>query len=494
MWNRRKTPKIRNIAAMLVNLWCCGCFARTERGFGMVKTENSIVTGVIWKQILLFFFPILIGTFFQQLYNTVDTMIVGQYVGTHALAAVGTTGTVINLLVGFFVGVSSGATVIISQFYGASDPQNISKAVHTSVALALAGGVIIMVIGLSTSRIILEMMSVPADIIDDAVLYMNVYYIGIIANMIYNVGTGILRAIGDARMPLYVLIVCCIANVILDLLFVVVFNWAVFGVALATILSQLISAILIMIRLMGTQEVYRVELKKIKFDAGILRNVIRIGLPAGLQSVMYSLSNIFIQASINGFGTNAIAAWAAIGKIDGFIWMVMSAFGIAVTTFVGQNFGARKYDRVKRCTKVGLLMALGSTITLSVLLLMFSRPLLQMFAKDEAVVTLGIDFFKILAPSYFMFVFIEILSGAIRGAGEALQPMLITCVGVCVLRIAWLVTAVPLCNTMQMVAMNYPVTWAITATVFIIYYARGKWMDRCIRREHDPSHTTLKMQ
>lgn len=310
----------------------------------MRKTENSIVDGVIWKQLLLFFFPILIGTFFQQLYNTVDTVVVGQYVGKQALAAVGTTGTVINLLVGFFVGVSSGATVIVSQFFGANDRENISKSVHTSMALAIVGGVIVMVLGFVSARPVLVAMSVPAEILDDALLYMNVYYAGIIANMIYNVGTGILRAIGDSRMPLYVLIVCCLANVVLDLLFVVVFHWAVFGVAFATVLSQVISAVLIMARLMLTHESYRVELRKIRFDAGILRNVIRIGLPAGLQSVMYSFSNIFIQASINGFGTDAIAAWAAIGKIDGFIWMVMNAFGISVTTFVGQNFGARRYD------------------------------------------------------------------------------------------------------------------------------------------------------
>lgn len=456
------------------------------------KTENSITTGVIWKQLLLFFFPILIGTFFQQLYNTVDTVIVGQYVGTEALAAVGTTGTVINLLVGFFVGISSGATVIISQFFGAEDRDNISKAVHTSIALALVGGVIIMVVGIATSRSVLEMMSVPDEIIDDAVLYMNVYYAGIIANMIYNVGTGILRAIGDSRMPLYVLIACCIANVLLDLLFVVVFRWAVFGVAFATVLSLVISAVLIMIRLMCTQDAYRVELKKIRFDMGILKSVIRIGLPSGLQSVMYSLSNLLIQASINGFGTTAIAAWSAIGKVDGFIWMIMGAFGISVTTFVGQNFGARCYDRVRRCTRSGMAMCMASIVVLSILEYVFGAPLLRFFTNDEAVVQLGVNFIRVMAPSYFLYVFIEILSGAIRGSGEALQPMLITCFGVCGLRLVWLLAVVPVWHTMEAVAMNYPISWVITALIFIIYYLRGKWLDRCIRREHDPNHTTLK--
>lgn len=454
----------------------------------MEKTKNGITEGVIWKQLLLFFFPILIGTFFQQLYNTVDTIIVGQFVGTEALAAVGTTGTVINLLVGFFVGVASGATVIISQYFGANDRENLSKSVHTSMALAVAGGIVIMVFGIVTARPTMLAMGVPDDIMDDAVLYMNVYYLGIIGNLIYNIGTGVLRAIGDSRMPLYVLIVCCLANVVLDLLFVVVFHWGVFGVAFATILSQLISAVLLMIRLMGTQEAYRVELHKIRFHKDILKNVVRIGLPAGLQSVMYSFSNILIQASINSFGTTAIAAWAAIGKIDGFIWMVMNAFGIAVTTFAGQNFGARQYDRMKRCTRVGLGMCLGTIIALSALLFIFRYQLLMFFTGDAEVVNIGAQFCLVLAPSYFTFVFIEILSGAIRGAGEALQPMLITCIGVCGLRVVWILLVVPYWHTMQMVAMNYPVSWVITAVIFVIYYLRGKWLDRCIRREHDPQH------
>ena len=449
---------------------------------GQKLKENSITEGVIWKQLLLFFFPILIGTFFQQLYNTVDTVIVGQYVGKQALAAVGTTGTIINLLVGFFVGVSSGATVIISQFFGAGDGKNVSRAVHTSMALALAGGGIIMVVGLLTSRLSLEMLGVPEEIMDDALMYLNVYYAGILACMIYNVGTGILRAIGDSRMPLYVLIACCLVNIVLDLLFVVAFRWGVFGVALATVLSQVVSAVLIMVRLMGTRESYRVELKKIKFDRHMLRDVIRIGLPAGLQSVMYSVSNLVIQAGINSFGTDAIAAWAAIGKIDGFIWMVMNAFGISITTFVGQNFGAQKYDRVKKSVRICLSMALGATITLSAVLFFFMGPLLRFFTNDAALVELGSNFLRILAPSYFTFVFIEIFSGAIRGAGEALQPMLITCFGVCGLRILWVLIAVPFWPTMEMVALNYPVTWAATALVFIIYYARMKWLDRCVQR------------
>lgn len=442
---------------------------------------NSITEGVIWKQLLVFFFPILIGTFFQQLYNTVDTIIVGQYVGTQALAAVGTTGTLINLLVGFFVGLSSGATVIISQFFGGGDWKNLSNAVHTSIALALAGGGAIMVLGLLTARPALGMLGVPQEIMGDALLYLNIYYGGILFCMVYNVGTGVLRAIGDSRMPLYVLIVCCLVNIVLDLLFVVVFRWAVMGVALATVFSQVVSAVLIMLRLMCTRETYRVELKKIRFDKGILRNVVRIGLPAGLQSVMYSLSNLIIQAGINAFGTTVIASWAAIGKVDGFIWMVMGAFGISITTFVGQNFGAKKYDRVRRSVRVCLAMTLGSILALSGLILLFAKPLLGFFTGDAAVIEIGTDFLMILGPSYFLFVFIEIFSGAIRGAGEALQPMLITTFGVCGLRFLWMLCVVPFFPSMEMVAMNYPVTWLITAVVFTIYYLRMNWLKRCMK-------------
>ncbi|NBK79162.1 MATE family efflux transporter [bacterium D16-76] len=442
---------------------------------------NTITEGVIWKQLLFFFFPILIGTFFQQLYNTVDTIIVGQYVGTQALAAVGTTGTLINLLVGFFVGISSGATVIISQFFGGGDWKNLSKAVHTSIALALAGGLVVMALGLLTSRPSLSLLGVPEEILDDALLYLNIYYGGILFCLVYNVGTGVLRAIGDSRMPLYVLIVCCLVNIVLDLLFVVSFHWGVLGVALATVLSQAVSAVLVMLRLMCTNESYRVELKHIGFDRGILRNVIRIGLPAGLQSVMYSLSNLIIQAGINSFGTTVIASWAAIGKVDGFIWMVMGAFGISITTFVGQNFGAGHYDRVKRSVKVCMGMTLGTILALSAVILLFSRPLLGFFTGDAAVVETGAAFLQILGPSYFLFVFIEIFSGAIRGAGEALQPMLITTFGVCGLRFVWMLCVVPFFPSMEMVAMNYPVTWLITAVVFTIYYLRMKWLDRCIK-------------
>lgn len=449
--------------------------------------QNSLTEGNLWKLIVLYFFPILIGTFFQQMYNTVDTIIVGRFVGTEALAAVGTTATAINLFIGFFTGVASGCTVIISQFYGAEDRENVSKSVHTSLALGLLGGLGITIIGFIISRPCMKIMNCPDEIIDDAVLYMLVYFAGSIGNLVYNIGTGILRAVGDSKTPLYILIVCCIANIVLDLVFIIVFGWGVMGAGLATIISQLISAVMIMIRLMKTEDMYKFEFKQLKIDLSMLKNIVRIGIPAGMQSVMYSLSNLFIQTSINGFGTSCIAAWSAIGKIDGFVWMVMNAYGIAVTTFSGQNFGAQKFDRVKQSARVGLVLDMGSTVFLSLVIFIFRYQLLGIFTTDTEVIEIGANFFRVFAPSYFLFVFIEILSGAIRGVGEALQPMLITCVGVCGIRVVWLLSAVKIFPTMTMVALSYPVSWVITAVVFIVYYLRGNWLRRSVKRYYGES-------
>ena len=442
--------------------------------------KNQIVEGVIWKQLLLFFFPILIGSFFQQLYNTVDTIIVGQFVGKQALAGVGSTGTVINLWLGFFIGLAGGASVIISQYYGASDGDGLSKAVHTSIALALAGGAALTAVGLVTARASLEMLDVAEDVMDEAMTYITVFYSGMIATVVYNVGTGILRAIGDSKRPLYILIACCGVNIVLDLLFVVVFHWAVFGVALATVIAQLVSAALVMLRLTLVRESYRVRLRQIRFHGPTLKKVVRLGLPTGMQSVLYSISNLVIQAAVNSFGTDAMASWAAVSRIDGFVWMVMGAFGISVTTFVGQNFGAGRYDRVLRGTRVCLALTAGTTLALTAVELIFAGPLLRIFTGDETVVSLGTTVVRVWAPAYIAYVFIEIFSGAVRGVGEALQPMVITIFGVCVLRLAWIWGVLPLHRTEAMVAASYPVTWGITGVVFIVYYLRMNWLKRHI--------------
>ena len=323
--------------------------AKTNEG----QIRNQITEGVIWKQLLLFFFPILFGTFFQQLYNTTDAVIVGNFVGKEALAAVGgPAATLINLLVGFFIGLSSGSTVIISQYYGAGNKDDVKKAVHTSIALSLASGAVIMALGLLFSRPALQAMNTPLEILELSTVYMRIYFLGVIPALIYNIGSGILRAVGDSKRPLYFLILSCIANIILDIFFVVVLKLGVAGVAIATSLSQVISAVMVIWALVKAEDSYRLYLREIRFSPFFLRNIIRIGLPAGLQSSMYSVSNLIVQSSINSFGTDTVAAWTAYGKVDGIFWMIMGAYGVAITTFAGQNFGAGKYDRIRKSVRV----------------------------------------------------------------------------------------------------------------------------------------------
>lgn len=440
------------------------------------ETNNQIIEGVIWKQLLFFFLPILIGSIFQQLYNTVDTIIVGQFVGTAALAAVGATGTLINLLVGFFVGMSSGATVIISQHYGAKNDKAVSLAVHTSIALTIFFGIILMVFGIVTAPSLLKMISVPDDIIASSTLYMRIYFLGMIPSLFYNVGAGILRAIGDAKRPLYFLIISTIANIIFDFILVVIVKLGVAGVGIATVLCQCISALLVLWVLLKTTDSYRVYLTKIRFEKNMLRAIIRIGLPAGLQSVLYSISNLVIQASVNALGTETIAAWSTYGKIDALFWMMIGAFGVSITTFVGQNFGAGKIDRIKQSVRICLAMSFVGAISLSILLLTFGQPIFHLFTNDTNVISIGMTMMKTMTPYYFTFVCVEILSGAIRGVGEALKPMLLTCFGVCVLRVAWIIFVVPNHPGLVNIAICYPITWTITSILFIIYYLRGRWL------------------
>ena len=324
--------------------------------------------GPIWRHLLQFFFPILLGTFFQQLYNTVDAIIVGNFVGKEALAAVGgTTSVLINFLVNLFVGLSSGATVIVAQHYGARRHEEMRRTVHTSIALAIAAGLGVMILGVLLSGPVLTLMGTTSDVIGYAKTYLQVYFLGSVASFLYNIGSSILRAVGDNRRPLYFLIAACLTNIVLDLLFVVVLGWEVLGVALATVLSQVVSAVLVMAALCKPDSIFCVRRQEIRFYGDILKSVVRIGLPAGLQSDMYTMSNILIQSCINSFGTNTVAAWTAFGKLDAFYWLISAAFGVAITTFVGQNFGAQKYDRVRRSIWVCSAMALGTALLVSTL-------------------------------------------------------------------------------------------------------------------------------
>ena len=442
-----------------------------------MRTEtrvNGITEGRISQQLLLFFFPILFGTFFQQLYNTVDAIVVGQYLGTEALAAVGGgTGTAINLLIGFFTGLSSGATVIISQFYGAKDYKDTNKAIHTAMLIAILGGIIILAVGILFTRPILELIGTPEDVIGLAEEYMRIYFLGSVFNTVYNMGAGIFRALGDSKKPLYFLIVSCVVNIILDVLFVGFTDMGVAGAAWATIISQAASAILVIIYLRKLDSDIRLSLRHLKIDSSILRNTLRIGLPTGIQSILYTISNLLIQANVNAFGTATAAAWAAYGKLDAVYWMAINAFGIAATTFVGQNYGAKLYDRVRSGVRISLAMGTVITLFLTGAFLLLQDKGLMLFTSDSEVLSIGVEILLILVPTWITYMPIEILSGVMRGCGKTLIPTIITIVGICGLRALWLEIVPAIRPTLLSVFLCYPISWIITSAAIIIYYYWG---------------------
>lgn len=438
--------------------------------------NRRITEGVIWKQILLFFFPILLGSFFQQMYNTVDTVIVGRFVGTGALAAVGASGPILSLINGFFLGVSTGATVIMSQYCGACDREGISRALHTGIALALTLGILIMVLGVGMAPKILRLIGTPESCLEDASRYCRILFGGAVFSMLYNMGSGILRAMGDSRRPMIFLIVCCAVNILADLLFVWVLDLGVTGAAVATVLAQAISALLVLVTLLRQKDDAKLELKKIRFHGPLLRTILQIGIPAGIQLMMFDFSNLIVQSSINSFGEAAVAAWVAYGKADGISWMISGAFGVAVTTFVGQNFGAQKYDRMRRSVWVCLGLALLLEGSFALLEFLFREPLLGLFSTDREVISIGARMMARIVLFNVVFLPIEIFGGAMRGTGYALVPTVIMILCVCVTRVLWVTLLVSRVHTIEMLCLAYPITWSLCAAVFAAVYFRGNWL------------------
>ncbi len=445
------------------------------------KKKQDILNGPLYTQLLILFFPILFGTFFQQLYNTVDAIIVGNYVGKQALAAVGgTTGTLINLLVGFITGVGGGATVVVAQLYGKGDRDGVRKAVRSSMFLAVAMGFVVMVLGIVTAPLLLTWTNVPADIYDYSVQYMRIYFTGCIPLMIYNMGAGVLRAIGDSKRPLYFLIASTITNIILDTVFVKYWHMEVVGAALATVISILVAAVLTLFVLGRSEDCYHFVLKDISYEKNMLFNIIKIGIPTGLQSVMYTVTNILIQKSVNGFGTDSVAGFAALGKIDALFWMFSGALGTATMTVVGQNFGAGNIKRVKETVwkSVALFMAFSSII--SALCYFFGDWMTALFTDDAEVIRIGYELTKFLAPCWLTFVFVEVFSSTIRACGDSLLPMLMTACGICVVRVVYILSK-DFTNIIE-IMYCYPISWLITDCLFLIYYFSGLWLKRCMKK------------
>ena len=441
----------------------------------MQSNQRQITQGPIWKQLLIFFFPILLGTFFQQMYNTVDTIIVGRVVGTTALAAVGATGPLVNMVNGFFIGISSGATVILSQNYGAGNRQGVQDALHTGVTLSLGLGAIITVLGVGLGPWVMSLMNMPKNCMGDASVYLRIYFAGAIGSMVYNMGAGILRAMGDSRRPMLFLMATCVLNVVLDVLFVAVLKMGVAGAALATTISQFISAVL-PIRVLLRLPEDALDLRKLRIDRKLLGRILRIGVPAGLQFVTFDFSNILIQSGVNSFGDVTMAAWTAHGKTDAITWMISGAFGVSVTTFVGQNFGAQKYRRIRQSVWISLAMSVALVGAVAALILTFRTQILGIYTDDPNVVAVGSMIMLSIMPFNVVFMPIEVFAGTMRGVGYSVMPTLITGSCVCLFRILWLMTVVRRWHTLKMLTICYPISWILAATVFFIVYLRGNWL------------------
>lgn len=436
----------------------------------MSKQENGITEGVIWKQLLMFFFPILIGIFFQQLYNTVDSIIVGRFVGKEALSSVGgSSSQIINLVVGFFTGISTGASVLVAQYFGAKDKTGLSNTLHTAYAFSILGGIVFGLLGITFAPDVLRWMNTPKELMAESVKYVRIYAAGMVFVFVYNMGAAILRAVGDSKRPLYLLIICCIINIIFDFVFVLGFQSGVVGVGIATLLSQAISAIFVTLLIMFRTKELKLEIGKLCLKPLFLKKLLWIGLPTGIESVMYSISNVIIQAVLNDFGVDTVAAWAAFGKIDSFFWMINNAFGTSIVTFVGQNFGAGKMDRIKKAVRIWLVIAIVTAWGVSGLILWNDRLLLGIFTSDTSVIDIGVRMVWSIAPYFFLFEFIEILSGALRAEGFVMVSTIMVLCGTCLFRIIW-VTVITAGKSLEMILYCYPITWSICAVMFIMYY------------------------
>lgn len=446
---------------------------------GTTVSSRQITEGNIWKQLLIFFFPILLGSFFQQMYNTVDTIVVGRELGTSALAAVGCTGSLVNMVNGLFTGIGSGATVILSQFYGANLLADTKRTLQTGFTLSVVLGAVVTVLGTLGGPWVLALMKTPEDCLVLASQYIRIFFSGAIGSMVYNMGAGILRAMGDSKRPMIYLIITCFLNIFLDILFVRWLRMGVAGAAAATVVSQFISAGLLTAALCRRQDC-PLDLRHLKLEKALMGRILRIGVPAGLQFVTFDFSNILIQSGINSFGDATMAAWTAYAKTDGMTWMVCGAFGVAVTTFVGQNFGAQKYRRIRQSVRACLIMGIASEILLSAVVLLFREPILGIYIKDPEVIEIGSVIMLSIVPFNFTFMPVEVFGGTLRGVGDAATPTAISGICVCLLRIIWLLTGVKALHTLNSLTICYPVTWILASVVFSVIYLRGNWLSKRI--------------
>ncbi len=441
--------------------------------------RHDLTTGTVWKKLVIFFLPIAAGTLIQQLYNAVDGLIVGRFVGTEALASVGgSSAQIINVLVGFFVAMTAGASVVIGQIYGAGRKEELNSAIGNSLAALTLLGIVLAAVGLAASPALLRLLNTPEETVEGAILYLRIYFLGVPFMLVLNMESSILRAVGDSFHPFLYMVAGCVLNIVLDLLFVVAFGWGIAGVAIATVAAQVLNTALLTGQLTRPGKEYRLMIRNLKLKGVYLVNMLRLGIPSGLQSSMYSVSNMIIQVAVNSLGTVVVASWAMSGKTDGIYWAVSNAMGAAITSFIAQNRGAGRMDRVKQCVKQGLIMDFAVTAFISTLLMVFGIPMLRILTPDEAVVEKTYEIMSYFVPFYFTWVLVEVLSAVLRGAGDAVYPVLIVGTGICLFRVLWIVTVFAHFGTLLSLCLSYEVSWTITSIVLLIYYRKGGWMNR----------------
>ena len=440
------------------------------------KKTRLMTEGSIWKNILLFSVPLILGNLLQQLYNTADSIIVGNFVGSNALAAVGSSGSPIFLLIGFSQGIAVGAGVVVAQYLGAKDREDAQRAVHTALALAVLLGLILTIGGILVSRALLTAMDTPAEVLEDAVTYMQIYFGGVLFSIVYNMAAGILNAAGNSQRSLLYLGIASGTNILLDLVLIAGLRMGVAGAAIATDISQLVSCVLALRFLMRVQDDYRVTAREIRVHGKMAVRIIKVGLPTGIQNMVISLSNILVQASVNGYGAAAMAGFAAYMKVDGFNILPIMSFSMAATTFVGQNFGAGKLDRVKKSLWVTLGMGVVYTILTGVLLA-FQDPIMHLFTHEEDVVAFGCTAMHYFCPFYWELSILHGLAGTVRGTGKTIPPMVVLLVSLCVFRIGWIQWVLPFFSSIDGIFLLYPVSWGLGALMMVGYAWKANWLE-----------------
>ena len=436
------------------------------------RYEMDMTTGPILPKMLSFAGPLMLTGILQLLYNAADIVVVGNFAGAQALAAVGSTGSLINLLVNVFMGLSVGASVLVAHSFGAGDLKRVQDGVHTSITVALIAGLSSGVIGFALARPMLEWMGSPEDVIDLATLYVRIYFLGMPANMLYNFGAAILRAVGDTRRPLIYLTISGLVNVALNLVLVIGFKLDVAGVAIATVASQVVSMVLVMRCLLHTDSSIHLDLRRLRVSPGELKMILRVGLPAGLQGSLFSISNVLIQSSVNSFQSIAMAGNAASSNLEGFVYTSMNSIYQADMTFASQNLGAGRYDRVKRLMWVALGTVTAIGLSLGLIFLAFGRPLLGIYNSDPEVIAFGLRRMSVILPTYFLCGVMDTMVGQLRGIGFSIMPMIVSLIGVCVFRIGWILTifAMPQYHTLEILYVSYPISWSLTFAVHLGCY------------------------